>query len=70
MITIDAARALRLEEKTGSLEIGKSADITIVKLPAAALGDDTNIYESLLRSKPRRVVLTMVNGKVRFEANF
>lgn len=70
MITIDAARALRLEEKIGSLEIGKSADITIVKLPAAALGDDSNIYESLLRSKQRRVVLTMVNGKVRFEANF
>ena len=69
MITIDAARALRLEEKTGSLEIGKFADITIIELPATELGDDTNIYESLLGSKQRRVVLTMVNGEVRFEAN-
>lgn len=60
MATINGAKALGLEEKVGSIEIGKKADLIAVKMPDNS-GDD--IYSSLL-DETKDVHLTMVAGKI------
>lgn len=63
MVTVNGARALGFEDKVGSLEIGKKADIIAVRTPEGA-GDD--IYSDLLR-ETSEVLLTMVSGKVLYQ---
>jgi 5-methylthioadenosine/S-adenosylhomocysteine deaminase len=69
MITLDGARALKLEDKVGSLEAGKQADFIAIDLrrahnmphydPAAAL---------LFSCSARDVIFTMVAGQTLYEA--
>lgn len=56
MATINAARALGLQNVIGSLEVGKKADIMVIA------GDSADPYGSLLRATPRDVRLVMVGG--------
>lgn len=64
MMTIDAARALGLDQITGSLEPGKQADMTAVRCdrnpgdPAATL---------VFSSSGRDVAMTMVGGEIVFD---
>jgi 5-methylthioadenosine/S-adenosylhomocysteine deaminase len=60
MATINGAKALGLEEKVGTLEVGKKADIIAVKMPESSSGD---IYSDLIR-ETKGVHLTMVSGKI------
>jgi len=61
--TLGGARALRLEEKIGSLEAGKDADITVVSLNNAAQVPVHDVESALLfASSARDVVLTIVAG--------
>jgi len=60
MATINGARALGLEDKVGSIEIGKKADLIAVRIPQSNSGD---IYSDLLR-ETSSALLTMVSGKV------
>lgn len=48
MVTIDAARALRLDDRIGSLAPGKDADIVVVDLGAAHLGPVEDLAQSLV----------------------
>ncbi len=54
MITINAARALEIEKQTGSLEVGKDADVAV--------------FENHPLSGTARCVLTFVDGEVLFDA--
>jgi cytosine/adenosine deaminase-related metal-dependent hydrolase len=68
MATLDAARALRIEDQVGTLTPGKRADLTVVSLagspyhpvedPAAAV---------VFGGSPERVLETIVDGHTRYE---
>ena len=57
--TLGGARALFIEEKTGSLEIGKSADIICVDYEGEIAPDP---YSSVVSSKPEDLQFSMVGG--------
>lgn len=67
LATVDAARALRLDEEVGTLTAGKRADLTVVSLagspyhpvedPAAAV---------VFGGSPERVLETIVDGQTRY----
>jgi 5-methylthioadenosine/S-adenosylhomocysteine deaminase len=63
MATQSGAKALGWEDKVGTIEIGKKADLIAIKIPESA-GDE--IYLNLLK-KTEAVLLTMVSGKVIYQ---
>lgn len=58
--TLAAAYQIRLDQKVGSIEVGKLADLIVL---------DRNLFETKPHEVHRaKVMLTMMNGKVRHEA--
>ena len=57
--TLGGARALFIEEKTGSLEVGKSADIICIRCKGEVAPDP---YSSIVSSKPEDLQFSMVGG--------
>jgi len=69
MATLDAARALRMDDEIGSLEPGKRADIIAVDLSKSHQIPTHYPYSTLVHTANQENVLwTMVAGKVRYEA--
>ncbi|MBV9240550.1 MAG: amidohydrolase family protein [Acidobacteria bacterium] len=63
--TIVGAKALRLDDKIGSLEVGKQADIAVVSLSNIAQQPVNDIHAALVfASNARDVSMTMVAGQV------
>lgn len=61
--TLGGARALQLDDKIGTLEPGKQADIIVVSLANAAQQPVNDIHTALVfASNARDVVMTMVSG--------
>lgn len=68
LATYDAARALRAEDRLGSLEPGKVADIIAVDLSRSHQLPTQYPYSALVHSANQdNVMMTMVGGKVLFE---
>ena len=69
MMTIDGARALKLDEKIGTLEPGKMADLIAIDLSSA---QNTPHYDPstaiVFSCSGRDCILTMVAGKTLYEA--
>ena len=62
--TIDAARALRIGDETGSLAIGKSADIIAVRCDSVEAQPLYNVLSHLVYSTDRsRVIDVFVAGR-------
>jgi hypothetical protein len=59
MATIDAARALAVDDLIGSLEVGKRADVTVLEGLSSS-----DPYEAVLAAKPKNVGLVVIDGKV------
>lgn len=59
--TIDGAKALGLSDITGSLEVGKRADMIAVGLSGMLPGED--IYLSIISCSPSDVLLAIVDGE-------
>lgn len=69
MATLRAAEVLRLDDKIGSLEIGKLADIIAIDLSGSHQTPTTDPATALLGSASNSdVVMTMVNGNILYEA--
>ena len=65
MATIRGARALHLDAITGSIEVGKRADIAIVELDSLNQVPYFNIYSALVYStKAADVRTVIINGRV------
>ena len=68
MATINGAKALGLEEKIGSLEVGKKADIAILNLKVPSLMPINNLIAGLAYSANGSEVETViVNGRITME---
>lgn len=64
--TLGGARALFIEGKTGSLEVGKSADIICIGCKGAIAPDP---YSSIVSSKPEDLQFSMVGGDFIYKKN-
>jgi 5-methylthioadenosine/S-adenosylhomocysteine deaminase len=67
LATCDGADALGLGAETGSLEVGKQADVTVVRVDQAHHGPEPlrDVYTTLVHAaRPTDVRLTMVQGRV------
>ena len=68
MVTINPARALRLDHLTGSLDAGKYSDFFIIDLNSPNLIPLENIHDGIvLRAKSQNVLYTYVKGKRAYE---
>jgi len=56
MVTINAAKSLKLDAMLGSIAVGKKADLMVIG------GDATKPYDALLAATPATVRLVLVNG--------
>jgi 5-methylthioadenosine/S-adenosylhomocysteine deaminase len=65
MATIEGARAMKLDDRIGSLEVGKRADLVAVDLGKARTQPVWDLYSTLVyAAKESDVSLTMVEGRV------
>lgn len=60
MATIDGARALGLESEVGSLEVGKQADVAVVRLDRLHTAPDAEVISSLVYSATASDVQTVI----------
>jgi predicted amidohydrolase YtcJ len=61
MYTRNAAYIMRLEDKTGSIEVGKRADLIVL---------DRNLFEiPVTEINEARVLLTILDGQTVYSAN-
>jgi len=68
MATMGAARALHMEDRIGSLEVGKLADIIVIDIKAPHMVPIYNPYSALVYSAyPTDVRHSIVDGKVLME---
>lgn len=68
MATIDAARSLKQEDRIGSIEIGKCADLTAVDLSGSSRVPTADPEAVVVNSSSSSdVLMTMVDGEIRFE---
>ncbi|MCG3174206.1 MAG: 5-methylthioadenosine/S-adenosylhomocysteine deaminase [Myxococcota bacterium] len=68
MATIEAARALHMDSRTGSLEPGKRADFIVVDIHRPHLQPFTNVFSHLAYSaRGSDVSFTFVNGRRLYE---
>lgn len=66
--TINGAKALSLEDKIGSLEVGKKADIAILDLNVPSMNPTSNLLAALSYSANGSEVSTVIiNGKITME---
>ena len=70
LATIGGARALGLEDKIGSIEIGKCADLIAVDLSASRQAPGSDPVSAVVNTcSASDVLMTMVDGKTLYEKN-
>lgn len=68
MATVNGAKALNMEEKIGSIEEGKKADIIILNINSEMLQPINNVFADIVyNAKGSNVETTIINGKVLME---
>ena len=70
MATIEAAKALKMDNLIGSIEIGKRADLAVVDLSdSRQMPTDDPVSAVVSTCTAADVLMTMVDGSVRYEKN-
>ena len=70
LATIGGARALKIDDKVGSLDVGKFADVIAVDLSGSHQTPGTDPVSSVVNAcNGADVLMTMVGGKVLYEKN-
>ena len=65
MATINGAKLLNMEDKIGSIKVGKKADIIILDGKSVSLNPVNDIYANIVYSANGGDVLTsIINGKI------
>lgn len=65
MATIGGAHALHIQAKTGSLEIGKQADLIMIETQSSNMRPNYDSYATLVYSAyPSNIIMTMVAGRI------
>lgn len=68
MATINGARALKLEDKIGTIEEGKDADLIILDLNTETCQPEGNIFSDIVyNAKGSNVETTIINGRIIME---
>ncbi len=68
MATINGAKALNVEDKIGSIEEGKQADVIIIDLEETMTQPINDIFSNIVyNTRPNNVITTIVNGKIIME---
>ncbi len=68
LATIGGARALKMDDEIGSLDIGKRADIIAVDLSNSLQSPDVNPMSAVVNTcSVSDVLMTMVDGSIRYE---
>lgn len=68
MATINGAKALGMEDKIGSIEEGKNADLIIIDLETVMTEPINDVFSNVVYNvKPSNVETTIVNGKIVME---
>ena len=68
MATINGAKALNLEDKIGSIDEGKSADLIILDLNTEICQPEGNIFSNIVyNAKGSNVTTTIINGRIVME---
>ncbi len=63
MMTIDGARAMNLQEKIGSLEIGKEADLVLLRTPAYYDSEKQVLNHLIYNTTTADVIQTIIGGE-------
>ena len=64
MATINGAKALGLDDKIGSIEIGKKADIIMLDMNDVLTKPDLDIINNIVHNAFNSVYMTMINGEI------
>ena len=64
MATINGAKALGLDNKIGSIEIGKNADIIMLDMNNILTEPNVDIINNLVHNALNNVDMTMINGEI------
>ncbi len=68
MATINGAKALKIDNITGSIEEGKKADLIIIDLKSEMTQPENDIFSSIVYNvSPENVITTIINGKIIME---
>ena len=64
MATINGAKALGLDDKIGSIEVGKNADIIMLDLNNILTEPNVDIINNIVHNAFNNVDMTMINGEI------
>lgn len=68
MATVNGAKALKMNDKIGSIDVGKQADLIIINLETSMTEPVNDIFSNIVYNvKPNNVVTTIVKGKILME---
>ena len=68
MATINGAKALKMEDEVGSIEVGKKADLILIDLESSMTEPINDVFSNIVyNATPDNVITTIINGNIVME---